>query len=296
MSFDQLLFLAQRLGSSVDALAALTASLRIRTEGLSPDPSTKRALEAVWSALGAPPLDDLPAEKLKMAAGAIRSSLRQAVDFVDHPDRAAGWVHDDPIVLQSQGRASMLLAGLMQKVAPQLLGLPERLASPDAAFLDIGTGVGWLAVAMARAFPTLRVVGIDVWDPALALARDNVAASGATDRIEIRKEDACELRESSAFDLVWFPSPFIPRSIVPTAVDRAHRALRSNGWMIFGISVAAPEPLAQRLNELRTVRSGGYAWSEPEAKELLRVHDFVDVRAVERTWSEPVAFVTGRTP
>ena len=65
--------------------------------------------------------------------------------------------------------------------------------------------------------------------------------------------------------------------------------------MIFGLSAAAAEPLAQRLNELRIVRSGGYAWSQTEAKELLGASGFVDVRAVERSWSEPVAFVAGRT-
>jgi len=66
--------------------------------------------------------------------------------------------------------------------------------------------------------------------------------------------------------------------------------------MIFGLSVSTPEPLAQRLNELRIVRSGGYAWSEHEAKGLLHAQGFVDVRAVERTWSEPVAFVASRAP
>lgn len=143
--------------------------------------------------------------------------------------------------------------------------------------------------------PPCRVVGIDVWEPALALAEANVAGSAARDRIEIRKEDASELRDSGAFDLAWFPSPFLPRSKVPAALDRTYRALRSRGWMVFGLSASAAEPLAQRLNELRIVRSGGYAWSEPDAKELLRTHGFLDVRAVERSWSEPVAFVTGRT-
>jgi len=149
--------------------------------------------------------------------------------------------------------------------------------------------------ALSQTFPTLRVLGIDIWNPALAIAVANVASFPARDRIEIRKEDACELRESKAFDLVWFPSPFFPELKASAAVERAHRALRSGGWIIFVISAASEEPLASSLNQLRTVRSGGHVWPERDAEALLRAQGFVDVRTLERSWPEPVVFVTGRT-
>ena len=60
-------------------------------------------------------------------------------------------------------------------IAPKLDGLAARLEAPGAAFLDVGVGVGLLGVEMARLWPNLRIVGIDVWPPSLALARQNVA-------------------------------------------------------------------------------------------------------------------------
>ncbi len=35
----------------------------------------------------------------------------------------------------------------------------------SGSFLDVGTGVGWLAIEAARTRPALRVVGIDLWEP-----------------------------------------------------------------------------------------------------------------------------------
>ena len=59
--------------------------------------------------------------------------------------------------------------------ARQVPGLAARLDGP-VQILDVGTGVGWLAVALARAYPQARVLGIDIFPPALDLAAANVAA------------------------------------------------------------------------------------------------------------------------
>jgi methylase of polypeptide subunit release factors len=53
-----------------------------------------------------------------------------------------------------------------------------RLAAPLAGrFLDFGTGVGAMALEAAEQCPSLQVVGIDIWQPSLALTRSNVAAT-----------------------------------------------------------------------------------------------------------------------
>ncbi|MFO1534001.1 MAG: methyltransferase domain-containing protein [Thermoplasmatota archaeon] len=62
----------------------------------------------------------------------------------------------------------------------------------------VGTGTGWLAIAVARTFPTLRVVGLDVLPEALDLARRNVAQVGLDERVELRLLDAAELDAMSA--------------------------------------------------------------------------------------------------
>jgi hypothetical protein len=51
----------------------------------------------------------------------------------------------------------------------------------------ISVGVAALSIAMCRAWPTLPVVGLDPFEPALALARQNVAEAGFQDRIALRQ-------------------------------------------------------------------------------------------------------------
>ena len=86
----------------------------------------------------------------------------------------------------------MGIAGAIRTAAEQAPELGDRLAGP-AQILDVGTGVGWLAVALARQYPDARVVGIDIFEPALELARGNVAAEHLQDRIELRRQDVLSL-------------------------------------------------------------------------------------------------------
>ena len=66
------------------------------------------------------------------------------------------------------------------------------------------------------AWPALRCVGIDVWEPALRLARANLAGAGMEDRVELRTQAVEDLEESEIYSLAWLP-PFIPVSAMPSA-------------------------------------------------------------------------------
>ncbi|MFQ5459339.1 MAG: N5-glutamine methyltransferase family protein, partial [Anaerolineae bacterium] len=55
--------------------------------------------------------------------------------------------------------------------------------------LDVGTGSGVLAVALARGVPGLRVHATDIVPGALAVALRNAEASGVADRIEFHLAD-----------------------------------------------------------------------------------------------------------
>ncbi|HZW40904.1 MAG TPA: class I SAM-dependent methyltransferase, partial [Agromyces sp.] len=64
--------------------------------------------------------------------------------------------------------------------------LPDRSAILDGggAVLDAGCGIGWSTIALARAFPKARVVGIDLDDASIEEARVNARDAGLADRIE----------------------------------------------------------------------------------------------------------------
>lgn len=87
----------------------------------------------------------------------------------------------------------MAISGAVLAAERRLPDLGGRLAAPGARFLDIGTGAGWFAIAMARSHPNLTVVGIDIFAPALDLGHANVQEQGLADRVELRLQDATEL-------------------------------------------------------------------------------------------------------
>jgi release factor glutamine methyltransferase len=60
---------------------------------------------------------------------------------------------------------------------------------PPARVLDLGTGSGALALALARAFETARVVAVERSVDALALARENAVALGLEERVAFREGD-----------------------------------------------------------------------------------------------------------
>ena len=284
-----------RLAAQTEALAALGAWLHLRSTGTTAVPDVERALEEVVSALGlTEALAAASASELAAALSPVRAVFLQAVDLLSDPARAPGWSYTDADVLQSQGQASAAFAGVIRHVvAPALPGLGERLAAHDAAFLDVGVGVGALAVAMSREWPAMRVVGIDTWDVALSIARRNVADAGLEGRIELRQTPVEELVESRAFDLVWLPGPFLPRNVLVAALGRVREALRPGGWVILALDGGQDE-LSVALGRLRAVRSGGVALDADEALSLLAESGLVEASAITAQIGLPSLLVAGR--
>ena len=98
-----------------------------------------------------------------------------------------------------------------------------KAAHPDLAditsFLDVGTGVGLLAVVARRTCgPSTTIVGIDIWDPSLERARANVEGAGLADRISLRKQALTELSDSEAFDCAWVPTFFLTEADLEKAL------------------------------------------------------------------------------
>ena len=81
------------------------------------------------------------------------------------------------------------------------------LAAPRV--LDVGTGSGAIALAIADEHPGARVVAVDRADGALALARENLARTAIDGRVELRHGDLLE-GLAGPFDLVVSNPPYVP--------------------------------------------------------------------------------------
>jgi release factor glutamine methyltransferase len=85
----------------------------------------------------------------------------------------------------------------------------ERLGSGPARVVDVGTGSGALAVAIAAGAPLAHVVATDTSPGAVELARENVRRHGLADRVTVVRGDLLE-PVSGPIDLVVANLPYLP--------------------------------------------------------------------------------------
>jgi SAM-dependent methyltransferase len=226
----------------------------------------------------------------------IRHQLAFDVKLLHAQTRTTSWNYADDGLLQDVGDFARLHAhSLTRNVVPALEGMAARFAGRDAAFLDIGVGVAGTAIEMAKLWPTLRVVGLDVWKPSLVLARENVAKDGLGDRIELREQGAEQLEDDRVFDLAWMPMLFMPERVIRPAVARTKQSLRPGGWVVMAFAnLGVTDPLAKAFWRLRTTMFGGPLWLPETVETLLRDEGYTDVRALPSPPGVPVVLVVGR--
>ena len=88
-------------------------------------------------------------------------------------------------------------------VSKSFVSVVERWGVSSGRVLDVGTGTGMLAIEFAKGIPTVEVVGLDLSDVALELARDNAQKSRASSRVSFERGDAEDMPfEDDTFDLV----------------------------------------------------------------------------------------------
>ena len=97
---------------------------------------------------------------------------------------------------------------------PETEELVEWVASGakrGARILDVGTGSGAIAVALAKKVEGAEVVAVDISDEALQVAAENVARHSAN--VTLVKADALgDMSQLGEFDIVVSNPPYIPQS------------------------------------------------------------------------------------
>jgi len=150
------------------------------------------------------------------------------------------WPLFRPLIRRQFDRLASVWNAMMMAdtLAPYEAAL-ERIEGRVGKALDVGTGTGAGARALAKRFPGAEVVGLDVAPAMLEEARR------LAPEIEFVEGDAADLpfREGE-FDLVTHANmiPFL---------DETARVLRPGGWAIYAYSSGAETPIYVASERLR---------------------------------------------
>jgi release factor glutamine methyltransferase len=125
-----------------------------------------------------------------------------------------------PDVLIPRPETEHLIEVALDRLALRELraGRPPRLTGNGITLVDVGTGSGCIAIALAKELPDATVYATDISPAALSVARRNASRLGVLERIQFLESDLLEGFSSLAtrysplfFDLIVCNPPYIGR-------------------------------------------------------------------------------------
>jgi ubiquinone/menaquinone biosynthesis C-methylase UbiE len=141
---------------------------------------------------------------------------------------------------------------------PAIADVDQRLRSePPARVADLACGTGWSSIAMARAYPLIRVDGFDLDADVIAAARRNGEQAGVSGRVTFAVTDASGPGWSGRYDLVTIFEGLHDMSRPADALRTARGMLRQSGSVIIADELVEDEFTAP-ATELERYH---YGWS-----------------------------------
>ncbi len=148
------------------------------------------------------------------------------------------------------------------------------LSAHSHHIVDVGTGSGCIAIALAKELPRAELHATDISPAALEVARTNAARLHLETRIQFHQADLLQKLETRNFDFVISNPPYVgeseedqvqlevrkhePRNAVfagPTGLEiiellipQAHDALKPGGWLVMEISGTIVEGVKRLLS------------------------------------------------
>jgi release factor glutamine methyltransferase len=170
----------------------------------------------------------------------------------------------------STDRRALIPRPETEVVVERCLARLADLEHPEV--LDVGTGSGAIALAIADEHPGAVVTAIDVSDDALALAAGNVERAGLGERVALERHDLTDGLAGGPYDLVVSNPPYVlpeeidslapevrdwePREALvgSGATDAIARAapgvLRPGGWLVLEVADGTAEGVAALITAI----------------------------------------------
>lgn len=153
----------------------------------------------------------------------------------------------------------------------------------DSLVLELGCGIGGPARHLAERYGC-QVVGLDVTERQLAIARGLTRGLDVEPRVRYRHADACQVPyPDGRFTHVYSNEAFIHVDDKPLALREAHRLLRSGGVLAIQDPVGAPIEISFLEHSL-------FPWPAAAYRDGLAEAGFVDVTVLDRTAASRAAY------
>ena len=204
-----------------------------------------------------------PAERARFRALVERRARREPVAYLtgEREFFSLGF-HVSPGVFIPRPESEHLV-----EVGLELIG--GEAASVPARALDLGTGSGNLAVALAVKQPTVVVDAVDISKKSLEVARRNARRHGVDDRVRFLEGDLFEpLREDAGpYMMVLSNPPYVARHELAGIMEdvRLHEPLEA--------LLDSRSPDGDGLGFYRAIAAGTADFLEPTGSLLLEVGD-----------------------
>ncbi len=161
-----------------------------------------------------------------------------------------------------------------EHVIERVLECVGRASSPAAPrIVDVGTGSGCIALALAKEFPGAEIHATDISPAALEIARANAARHQLEARIQFHQTDLLLGLERGSFNFVVSNPPYVgeseadevqlevrkhePRNavfagatgleVIERLVPQARESLKPGGWLVMEISGSIAGPVKELL-------------------------------------------------
>lgn len=151
--------------------------------------------------------------------------------------------------------------------------------------LDIGCGTGGIALSLAADFGAAKVIGVDVEDPVLSIAKRRAEERGLTDRVEFVKVKAGPLPfGEEEFDLVFSKDSMIHIPDKEALFADVMRILKPGGRFVASDWLSSHDGEPSEIMKRYLVTEGlDFGMGSPERyREALEAAGFTDIRLINR--------------
>lgn len=174
--------------------------------------------------------------------------------------KGVSWAAYGPDAREGQGalNRTTFIHQLGKEWLPAIPEVDKRLkASPAARVLDVGCGLGWSSIAMAKAYPQIRVDGFDIDAPSIELAKAHAKAAGVADRVSFSVRSAYDPQLTGSYELVTAFEMLHDLS-QPVAALKAMRHLAGTKGSVLIVDERVGDAFSAKADEVERLM---YGWS-----------------------------------